>query len=194
MIKECILDFDGVIVNSIKKIVEMYNTDFAYYENFKYVRWWEVQSWDFEECTLATKDYINSYFNQPRFFSGLEFMDNFEEVVLRLISEGYHFSIVSLGFKPNLIGKKLFIAQNMPYIDQFIGINLEEQNNKSGIDMRQAIFLDDSAHNLLTSNAAHKIVFGDVYPWNQDWRSLRCFNWWDFYKCVKKLEEFNEDN
>lgn len=43
--------------------------------------------------------------------------------------------------------------------------------------MSEAIFIDDSVSNLLTSNAGRKICFGEVKSWNQDWSGERIKNW-----------------
>ena len=61
-VKTLYIDFDGVIINTIETIVSLYNEDFQYYKGFKTVNWWEVNTWDFEECSCASKKYINSYF------------------------------------------------------------------------------------------------------------------------------------
>ena len=74
------LDFDCTIVNTIKSIVSLYNEDFKYYKNFKHINWSDINTWNFTECNCASAEYINTYFNQQRFFDRLEYMDNAEEV------------------------------------------------------------------------------------------------------------------
>ena len=68
IISKIFCDFDGVISNSIKRITELYNEDFKYYDKYSYITPEDVRTWDFEECNCATKEQINAYFNQPRFF------------------------------------------------------------------------------------------------------------------------------
>ena len=172
------LDMDGVIINTIKCITDLYNEDFCYYSSFKYIDWCEINSWDFTECTLADREYINRYFNQPRFFKQVEFMDNAKEII-PLISANYDIYVVSHGFSPNLRLKRIWIEQHMPYVKDFIGVNLKEHDDKSCVDMSDGIFIDDGAINLETSSAGVKICFGDEYPWNKNWTSRRCNNWYD---------------
>lgn len=33
------LDFDGVIVNTIKAVVGLYNEDYCFYDNFEFINW-----------------------------------------------------------------------------------------------------------------------------------------------------------
>lgn len=174
-IKKIVLDFDGCISNTIATICSLYNEDFQYYKKFVPVNWWEVNTWDFKECTCATPEYINIYFNQPRFFERLEYMDWAEKILDKLKDE-YEITIVSSGYSPNLKAKEIWINEHLPFC-KFIGVNMKEYNDKSHVDMSGSIFIDDSVHNLVTSNAAIKICFGDVYPWNENWDGIRCANW-----------------
>ena len=64
------IDFDNVVVNSIKAIVDIYNEDFQYYKNFRRINWWDINSYGFSECNCATTEYLNTYFNQKRFLIG----------------------------------------------------------------------------------------------------------------------------
>ena len=180
------VDFDGTIVNTVSCIVSLYNEDFKYYKKFVPIKWWEVNTWDFTECNCATPEYINTYFNQQRFFNGLEYMDWAKEILDKLNNENYDITIVSSGYSPNLIAKSLWINSNIPYC-KFIGVNLKEYKDKSHIDMSDGIFIDDSSNNLITSNAKINICFGDEYVWNKDWTGIRCVNWHDAYKQIKAL-------
>lgn len=153
----------------------MYNEDFQYYKKYQHIDWWEVNTWDFKECKCATTEYINTYFNQQRFFDRLEYMDWAKETLDEL-NEIYDITIVSSGYSPNLKAKEKWVKMNLPYCD-FIGVNLKKYDDKSHINMSDGIFIDDSAKNLATSNAKFKICFGDLYPWNYFWDGKRCFNW-----------------
>jgi 5'(3')-deoxyribonucleotidase len=181
--KKLYVDFDGTIVNTIAAIVTLYNEDFKYYKKFLPIKWWEVNTWDFEECNCASKEYINTYFNQPRFFAELTYMDWAKEVLDEL-KEDYDIIIVSAGYSPNLAAKELWIKENLPYCS-FIGVNLKEYSDKSHLDMSDGIFIDDSARNLSTSNALVNICFGEDYEWNKDWEGFRCRNWNDIKKFLK---------
>lgn len=175
--KKLFVDFDLTLVNSIKSIVSIYNDDFQYYDNFVPVHWTDIKTYEFTECKCANREYINMCFNQKRFFDKLEYMDWAKEVLDKL-KENYDITIVSMGYSPNLKAKEVWINEHLPFC-KFIGVNFKEYSDKSHIDMNDSIFIDDSAHNLITSNAVYKICFGDEYKWNKDWDGVRCYNWHD---------------
>lgn len=176
-------DFDNTIVNTIATITSLYNEDFKFYDEFLPIKWWEVNSWEFKECNCCTREYINTYFNQPRFFNKLTYMDWAKETLEELKNE-YEIIIVSMGDTPNLKLKKLWIKENLPYC-KFVGVNFKDGNDKSSIDMSEGILLDDSSKNLSTSNVLINVCFGDVCSWNEDWNGIRCNNWNDFKKFLK---------
>lgn len=180
------VDFDGVIVNTIKGIVDCYNEDFQYYKNFKRINWEYINTWDFTECECATTEYINTYFNQQRFFDRLEFMLDAKEV-LKELNKDYNIIIVSSGYSPNLKAKELWIIEHLPFCG-FIGVNMKECKDKSEVDMRTGIFIDDSSTNLKTSNALVNICFGDKYSWNEDWEGIRFNNWRAVQTFLKRLK------
>ena len=180
-------DFDSTICNTIKAIVDLYNEDFKYYKKYEYIHWTDIRTWDFLECNCAKPEYINTYFNQQRFFDRVEFMDNAEEVLKRL-SKRYEIIIVSLGFSPNLKGKEYWIKEHMPYA-KFIGVNMKKYKNKNHIDMSDGLlYIDDKSCNLNT-NAEYQVCFGDIYDWNEDWEGKRCFNWYEVEKYLEELEK-----
>lgn len=184
--KKIYIDFDGVIVNTIKTICDLYNEDFKYYKDFVPVRWWNISTWDFSECNCATSEYIDTYFNQQRFFNKLTYMDWAKEI-LEELSKTWNITIVSLGYSPNLLGKELWIKKNLPFCE-FVGVNFKTHSNKSHIDMSDGVFIDDSVNNLITSNAKYKICFGDEYVWNKDWTGKRCHNWIELESILKEVD------
>lgn len=171
------LDFDGTVVCTIKSIVDLYNQDFKYYKNFKPIEWSDIETWGFTECNCATSDYINTYFNQERFYDILEYQENAKEILDEL-KKHFNIKIVSMGYSPNLKGKEIWIKKNMPYAE-FIGVNFKDYEDKAHIDMSGGILIDDSANNLITSNSDVKICYGDFYEWNKNWTGKRCFNWYE---------------
>lgn len=194
---------DGCIVNTIKGIVDLYNEDFVAYKKYHYIRPQDIHTWNFEECNCASSNMIDTYFNTPRFFNRLEFMNN-AEYVLSLLFKQFDITIVSHGYSPNLKLKKEWINANvMPILFKtnprlgvnhfdFIGVNLKEHEDKSCVDMSDGIFVDDSTKNLVTSNAKYKIVFGEYYPWNAGNETTyfypRAIDWMELYKKIIALQ------
>ena len=176
-IKKIFIDLDGVTFDTIECITALYNEDFKHYKDFKPINSCDVETWDFTELNCADKHDIERYFNQPRFFDYVEIMPR-AETVIRGLALRYDIIFVSMGNKPNLKQKKKWVKEHFPYA-KFKGVNLEKYSDKSHIDMHKAVLIDDSANNLRTSNAKHKICFGDIYSWNKDWAGTRCANWTD---------------
>lgn len=177
------IDFDNTLVCSIKCVCDLYNEDFKYFPDFKPVNWVDMKTWEFNELNLASREYVLTYFGQPRFFEHLEFMDNAYEVLLKLINDGYEICIVSMGTSQNLLGKKIWLEKHLPGV-KFVGCDFNTYKNKSHIDMSDGILIDDEKRYLDSSNASIKICFGYEYEWNKDWKELRCRNWHDV---IKKL-------
>lgn len=181
-------DFDGTYADTIQAICALYNEDFCYYPGFKKINWWEIDTWGFEELSLASREYINEYFNQPRFFKVIHAYPYAMQIMMKLHEAGHEITIVSMGDAPNLIQKEAWVKKSLPFAG-FIGCDFAEYKDKSHIDMSDGILMDDSRVNLETSNAKYKILFGDNYPWNDGWNGLRCFNWFaDVPEVIGKLE------
>ena len=170
------LDIDGVIIDTIKCIVGLYNDDFYYYKDYKRIYPEDINTYDFSECMCANKDFINTYFNTKRFFDNVEFMENAQETIY-MLNNFYNITLVSHGFSPNLRAKVDWINYNLPFV-KFIGINLKESNDKSSVDMSNGIFVDDKVSNLISSNAKEKIIFGKKYPWNIEDNGYKRFETW----------------
>ena len=178
------IDLDNTFIDTISCITDLYNEDFSAYPKYRFVHPYQVNTWDFEELKLADREYINMYFNQPRFFSHVEFMDNAKEVVNRL-KEHFDITFISLGTYANLRLKEKWLKENVPYA-KFKGLNTETYNDKSSIDMSDGALIDDMTKMLETSNAATKICFGDDYPWNESSDFHRCRNWYDVERYLMK--------
>lgn len=181
------VDFDGVIVQTTKAICDCYHEDFQYYKKFTPIDWRSINTWDFKELECATSEYINTYFNQQRFFDKLEFIPYAKET-LEELNKDYNITIVSSGYSPNLKAKLLWIEKNLPFCG-FIGVNMKEYRDKSHVEeMRTGIFIDDSSSNLKISNALVNICFGEKYSWNEDWEGIRLDNWKAVHAFINRLK------
>lgn len=181
--KNAFIDLDGVVLNTVKCINDLYNEDYCYFEKYKEIPWQDIKTWNFTELSAAKPEYIDMYFNQKRFFDKIE-MFSYAEDMIEELNKNYNIIFVSHGFSPNLKLKEQWIEKNFPYA-QFIGVNLKEHKDKSCVDMSGEgnIFIDDKASNLESSNAEIKICFGKEYEWNKDWipndkNKYRLKNWW----------------
>jgi 5'(3')-deoxyribonucleotidase len=184
------LDMDGTLINSIKRVVELFDEDYLEHKGYYKVHWTDINSWDFKELLLLDKKQVNDYFCDPRFFDHrLEYMDNAYEVINRL-KNYFYIHLVSMGLKENLSLKQTWIQENLPF-SNFIGCDFNNVNDKSHIDMSEGIIIDDVAKNLDSSSAEEKIVFGDIYPWNFESKYTRMYNCTDLEKYLMNIYKNN---
>lgn len=205
------LDFDGVIGNSIEAITTLYNDDFQAYSDFHPIMPEDIHTWNFLECKCAPSEIFSVYFNTPRFYRNLKFMD-LADVMIWLLSYQFNLTIVSFGNPANLKLKQKWIDDNLKtYINgtnmvnqaetKFIGLEFSKFEDKSCVDMSDGIFVDDTYDYLVSSNAKHKIVFGNEYPWNSDneinndtgmeEHYTRCKDWLELYQKIMSIYNRN---
>ena len=197
----------GVIANSIDAIISLYNDDFQAYPDYHHIKSSDIHTWNFEECNCGSNEIFDTYFNTPRFFNNLKFMEH-ADTFIWLLSYQFDFVIVSHGNYPNLQLKKKWIDRNLKIsingtkmVNQgsvdFIGVDFKDYDDKSHVDMSDGIFVEDTYDNLITSNAKHKIVFGEQYPWNIENEVncetglgecyTRCKNWMELYQEIIRI-------
>lgn len=186
MIKSLIIDLDGVVFDTIRQIVKIYNTDHIMYKDFRIIRPEEIKTWEFTELHLESPEVIDSYFSAPRFFEDLPLIKS-SKWIIKLLSKDYKIIFCSSGSYSNLQLKRRWLGIHFPYAE-FIPVEMPTYQDKSNVDMSNAIFIDDVSRNLQTSNADIKICFGEVYEWNKDWDGIRCKEWEEVYQKVKELE------
>lgn len=174
------LDFDGTIADSIKTYCNVYNALYTQKSGFKEADYNKVNRYDLkDECHLV--NHQEEIFSNEEFFKHLELMPDAKEVIERLASK-YEIIICSLGTLDNISYKSRWIKDNLPFIQHVILISNVVgaggiKTDKSTINMKDSIFIDDHADNLFSTNAKHKICFGKEYSWNESWTGERCFNW-----------------
>lgn len=191
MINKIIIDLDGVVYDTISRIVEMYNYDHIMYKDFKVVMPSEIKTWEFTELTLEPPEVIDKYFCTPRFFTDLPLMKSATWIINKL-SNDYQIIFCSSGAYPNLQLKREWVRNHFKYAE-FIPVELPTYKDKSAVNMKNSIFIDDVSNNLTTSNADVKICFGEVYSWNEDWDGIRCKDWEEVYQYIKEYELNGED-
>jgi 5'(3')-deoxyribonucleotidase len=184
--KKLFLDFDCTIVDSVKTYCNVYNSSYKEKEGFKEADHNKVNRYDLkDQCHLV--DHQETIFSNEEFFKRLEIMSYATEVIERLGSK-YELAICTIGTLDNISYKAQWIKNNLPFIKNVILISSDVGTNgikmdKSCVNMKDSIFIDDHAENLLSSNAELKICFGKEYQWNESWMGERCFDW----KEVEKL-------
>jgi 5'(3')-deoxyribonucleotidase len=184
--RKIFMDFDGTIVNARKAYCDVYSKLYSGCEFYEHPNWQNVTEWDLSKmCPLSRED----LFGHDGFFYELEFMDNAKEK-LALLSKEFDIIICTIGTCDNLTKKSQWIKYNLPFIKKSICINNGNNHmDKSIIDMRGEIIVDDVSNNLGKSNADIKLCFGDVFKWNEDWTGLRFYDWDSLYNELMKHTE-----
>jgi 5'(3')-deoxyribonucleotidase len=178
--KKLFLDFDCTIVDSVKTYCNIYNKIYEDKDGFKEADYNKVNRYDLkDQCPMAAHQ--EEIFSSEEFFKHVEFMADAKEVIERLSKE-YEVIICSIGTLDNISYKSQWIKNNLGFIKNIILIcnSVEKggiRTDKSIVDMKNAIFIDDHADNLESSNAELKICFGKEYEWNRNWQGQRCFSW-----------------
>lgn len=178
--RKLFLDFDCTIVDSVKTYCNIYNELYKHREGFKEADFNKVNRYDLkDQCPMAAHQ--EEIFSSERFFRELEFMPDAKEIIERLSKE-YELIICSIGTLENISYKAKWIKDNLNFIKNVVLIsnNVEKggiKTDKSVINMKDAIFIDDHGDNLVNSSAELKICFGKEYEWNKNWQGKRCFNW-----------------
>ena len=172
------LDMDGVMMGSGDAITEIVNniqgTNYKgsniISSNFKEI--WKQDPNGMDDNTIENLFRHEVFWAIVQWIDGCqEFIDEFRDII----------KIVTKGTKENLFYKQIWL-ENQGFGDiPFIGMPFEI--SKSIINM-DGLFIDDSAKNLLESNAPYKIQFleyddhmNNKREWTKDWHGLKMYRW-----------------
>lgn len=194
MKQKLFIDFDGVLVDSVKAFCKAYNSLYISHNGFEPAEHSLVNKWDFsDQCPLIHEPNnmypnVEGIFAHQLFWNELEPMENAKNALLSLASY-FELIVVSIGSAENLAKKSLYIKEHFPMIHDVILIrNSDIRMDKSIIDMKGGILIDDNSNNLVSSNADIKICFGKDAEWNTKhgrWLN-RCMNWVDVLKWSRR--------
>lgn len=183
------IDMDGVLFNTIKEVVALYNHD--YYDDLDYR---DVKSWSFSEITSRgkiSKNRLFKYFTDYRFFRDVELMENADAILNWLYKEhNVKMVIVTAGNSQNLQLKQEWLKRHhQVWSDniEFIGVNGFKKQDKSMVDMSDGMFLDDNDKNLRISNAKYPVCYGNIFHYNKNTTYPRCRNWQEVGKLIHSL-------
>lgn len=179
MKQKLFVDMDDTIVQSRKAYCEYYNTHYCDKDGFKVANHLDNAVWGFSDvCPLAVDD-VDEIFGTEELFNRLTFNHRAYEVLERL-SKDYEIIVVSLGTYNNTSEKAKWIKKHLPFINESVllcknGVMMD----KTVVNMKGGIFIDDVKDNLDSTNASRKILFGRSMPWNVSWNGEYCATWED---------------
>lgn len=172
-----ILDCDGVLADTVKKVLLLYNNEYGL--NFKRE---DIVTWDMCKIQKPGTN-LTKYFTQKGFFRNLEPMKDAQKYAKALKEDGHELFVATASPLEGLEDKLIWLRENYEFIPQQ-NIIFAERKDLLSAD----IILDDGLHNLVNSQCRFKVVFDQ--PWNrEDNNFLRVYNWEEFYRLVCQIEQ-----
>lgn len=167
------MDFDGVIANSVKSFIKVYNS--IYNEN---VDWRTVDKWNFScVCPSLKEGQVAEIFASQEFFDDLELYDEDTYKVFHEVAKKNTVYITTKGTPENIYRKTKWIHENLNYGNMILLSEEEVMLDKSVVNMEGGVIVDDNENNLFSSNATVKVSFGKRAEWNENWYGITILDW-----------------
>lgn len=185
-VKEIFVDFDDTLTESLKSFCDVYNKRYSKQANWENIRQWNCK----DECAELKDGELLDIFSSDLFFRNLK-PKKFVNEVLTDLSCYYSITVVSIGTYDNCSKKAKYIKNNFPFVSKSILIASNKKNDlpmdKSFVNMKNGVLIDDVEKNLFSSNAKQKILFENVKctEWNKNWKGKRINSWQEIYKYIK---------
>lgn len=179
-----LLDFDGVIYNTIRAFVELNNELNGLNEDYR-----DTVSWNFApNCkNLKTVEEVEELFRNSKLYKKPYFYNNAIEVINRL-NKKYKLAICTMGDNINIINKLNLIEKYLPGINVIPIVNNNGKLNTKN-NIVADIILDDHIKNLNSFSIKKSILFepGKRFDWNKNWQGLFIKNWLEFERLVDEF-------
>ena len=168
------LDLDGVVIQSVKAMCELFNM--IYDIHLEPI---QITSWNFNEYKSdMTADEVESLFENPKFFDLVKVYDGVLEFINRHRDK---IIFLSKGTTLNGTRKREYFDElglaDIPLI--MLPLNVSKGYINMGYNGR-SLFIDDCTQNLIDSNADIKILFKEYEnnaTWQLNWNGLKMNNW-----------------
>jgi 5'(3')-deoxyribonucleotidase len=168
----CYIDCDGILTNSL---LAMANTFNKRHNPRIPITPNSIYTWNASEALIGySPDDIEHMFGADDFWLNMTLYDGIYDTIKHLHeSNKFDIRFLTIGTSENLSIKTLFLKEKFPFVDKQILIckNSGAFPGKEEIQMSNAIFVDDSQHNLFTSDAKYKVMcaFDGKKQWNSEW-------------------------
>ncbi len=186
------IDIDGVLWNTAKSIVNLYNKKYGH--NGK---WEEALEWNFSPAIPigTSEEIIDELFASHEIYEGDHTIEGAVEYITKLNQEFTNVYFCTVGKNINNSQKLKMLKRLVPEV-KVITISFPEEvlADKSMINMEGSIFIDDHSKNLKSSNAKYKILFephGEK-NWNKGYAGIKLKSWEEVYNFVKTLHLIEE--
>ena len=146
------IDVDGVIINSVKRLLHYYNATYSKNVDWKLIREWNLDG----QCSFKNPEQeIEDIFADKMFYQK-QFLHKGAMKYINKLSKKHEVYFCTLGNSKNLYYKSKFLNEYFPNIGI---ISLENMCDKGIVDMQDSIYIDDKLHNLLNSDAKYRWLF-----------------------------------
>jgi len=185
--KNIIIDFDGVIYDSIKRFIDIYNNEYLDKVDYK-----TCKTWNFKECKkIQDRQEIFKIFDRDDFyFEDEKYFIKDSIRAVNYLSQKSNVTIATCGTNKSNFNKQSLCEKVFPNCN-FIGIT-----NSSSFEIgKDAIFgdyiIDDHIKNLETNKSRNKLLFEpNKMDWNSSWVGEVIKTWTEFVGII----EFEEDD
>lgn len=186
------IDIDGVLWNTEKTMVELYNKKYGHNGD-----WRNVKEWNFSPAIPhgTPNEIINSLFASDEVYSGNNTIEGAIQYIKKLNDEHSNVYFCTVGKNINNSKKLEMLKRLIPEVKVItISFPGEVKADKSMINMEGAVFIDDHSKNLKGSNAKYKILFEPhtTRNWNQGWDGLTLKSWKDVYLFINAINQIEE--
>ena len=183
--RKLFIDFDSTIVDSISAFCDSYNKLYRDHPRFIPATPCKVEKWNFKDQCPLVED-TAKIFASELFFRNVDFINGNTKEIIEQLCEKYDVILITIGSLQNIALKSMWLYDYLPCIKEHIFlVNNGCKMDKGIVDMEgDTIFIDDVDSNLKSTNAKHKIIFGDIYDWNVDSQYPRAFNWTDLSRLL----------
>jgi hypothetical protein len=143
------------------------------------------------QCPLTKEKYaenigIEKLFASDKFFSELQFIDEYTYDSIKELNEIYNIAICSMGTALNISKKIIWIDRHLPFVKKFRYIDL--YSNKSEVMPKNSILVDDRDKNLIYSGVYRPICFVQrEFEWNRSWGGEKVYNWLELTNLLKQI-------
>lgn len=173
-----ILDCDGVLADTMKKLLKLYNSEYGLNLTKD-----DITAWDLRKIQKEGTD-MTKYFKQRGFFGDLEPIPDSQKYVKLLQDDGHEIFVATASPVEGMVDKVMWLRENFEFIPEENIIMCTRKDVICG-----DVILDDGLHNLRNSSCTYKVVFD--HPWNREWLSTDNFyrvkSWKHFYKLISLI-------
>lgn len=187
------VDFDNTIVNSSEVIVKMLNEQFGENKDYRKLRKYDFRDL-FPNCSYWD---IEKYFESDKMFEQLELYPESYNTLNSFKDKFENITIVTIGTEDNIEKKRKFIKDKFSFNINLIDIENHGRSNKSSVDMRDGVFIDDHVDCLHSSNAKIKILIKTNE--NAEWSKIEpnediyvVNNWYEVYSILDFITKNEE--